>query len=117
VFLNSAAGADILLMSPTSSNVSVIEYRMLGGTLDFYFFAGPSSQAVVEQYSEVVGKPIWTPLWAFGLHLCRWGWTGVDEVKSVAAKMRQANIPLEGSSFSLFQMLTWSLITHHSHVE
>jgi alpha-glucosidase len=96
VFLNSAAGADILLLTPSSSKVSIIEYRMLGGTLDFYFFSGPSSQRVVEQYSEVSGKPAMNPLWAFGFHLSRWGYKNINEVKNVVAKMKAANIPLDG---------------------
>jgi alpha-glucosidase len=96
VFLNSAAGADIMLLTPSSSNISLIEYRMIGGTFDFYFFSGTSSQAVVEQYSEVVGKPNWNPLWSFGFHLCRWGWTNVSEVQTVVDRMKEANIPLEG---------------------
>lgn len=68
---NSAAGADIILATPPSSGKSLIQYRMLGGTLDFYFFSGPDPKSVIEQYGEVVGKPTWQPLWAFGFHLCR----------------------------------------------
>jgi alpha-glucosidase (family GH31 glycosyl hydrolase) len=116
VFISSAAGADILLLTPPSSNVSVIEYRLLGGTLDLYFFAGPTSQAVVEQYSAVVGTPTWAPLWAFGFHLCRWGWANVSEVQSVVARMKEANIPLE-SEFLVKLFTTHHLTTTHSDVE
>jgi alpha-glucosidase (family GH31 glycosyl hydrolase) len=96
VFLNSAAGADILLLSPPGTGKSLIEYRLLGGTLDLYFFSGPSPQEVVEQYSQVVGQPTWMPLWAFGSQLCRWGYKTVNETWDVVKRMREANIPLEG---------------------
>lgn len=67
----SAAGADILLLTPPGSPVSLVEYRMLGGVMDFYFFSGPTPQSVVEQYGALVGLPTWQPAWGFGFHLCR----------------------------------------------
>lgn len=45
---------------------------MLGGTLDLYFLSGPDPKSVIEQYSDVVGKPAWQPMWGFGFHLCRY---------------------------------------------
>jgi alpha-glucosidase len=95
VFLSSAAGADILLLSPAGAASSLVEYRMLGGTLDLYFFSGPTSQSVVEQYSSVAGTPTWQPLWGFGFHLCRWGYASVNETRQAVQSMRAANIPLE----------------------
>lgn len=92
----SAAGSDILLVTPPSSNVSLVEYRQLGGTLDFYFFSGPSPQKVIEQYGELIGLPTWQPAWGFGFHLCRWGYMDVNETKEQVQKMREADIPLEG---------------------
>ncbi|EIN04541.1 hypothetical protein PUNSTDRAFT_47500 [Punctularia strigosozonata HHB-11173 SS5] len=95
VFLASAAGSDVLLATPPGSPVSLIEYRLLGGTLDFYFLSGPDPLSVAEQYSEIVGTPTWQPYWAFGFHLCRWGYASVNETKEQVAAMRAAGIPLE----------------------
>ncbi|THG93044.1 hypothetical protein EW026_g8076 [Hermanssonia centrifuga] len=95
VFLFSSAASDILLLTPPSSNVSLIEYRMVGGTLDFYFFSGPTPQKVIEQYGELVGLPAWQPAWAFGFHLCRWGEKTINGTIRHVEKMREANIPLE----------------------
>ncbi len=95
----SSAASDILLLTPPSSNVSLIEYRMVGGTLDFYFFSGPMPQKVIEQYGELVGLPAWQPAWAFGFHLCRWGEKTINGTIRHVEKMREANIPLEGLSF------------------
>ncbi|KAI0354750.1 hypothetical protein OH77DRAFT_1548060 [Trametes cingulata] len=91
----SAAGSDIMLLTPPSSPVSLIEYRAIGGTLDFYFFSGPSPQKVIEQYGDLIGLPTWQPYWAFGFHLCRWGYKTVNETNAQVEAMRAAGIPLE----------------------
>ncbi|KAJ3503798.1 hypothetical protein NLJ89_g8272 [Agrocybe chaxingu] len=95
VFLLSAAGGDILLLTPPSSNVSLVEYRMIGGVLDFYFFSGPTPNEVIEQYGALIGLPTWQPAWGFGFHLCRWGYKDLDETREQVTRMREANIPLE----------------------
>ncbi|KAL0959205.1 hypothetical protein HGRIS_014485 [Hohenbuehelia grisea] len=95
VFLLSAAGADILLLTPPNSPVSLVEYRMIGGVLDFYFFSGPNPQTVIEQYGELVGLPTWQPVWGFGFQLCRWGYVDINDTKAQVQSMREANIPLE----------------------
>ncbi|KIN99947.1 glycoside hydrolase family 31 protein [Pisolithus tinctorius Marx 270] len=93
--LLSASGSDILLQTPPGSPVSLIQYRMLGGTFDFYFFSGPSDVDVIAQYGAVSGYPFMPPAWGFGFHLCRWGYHDVnDDIANVEA-MREAGIPLE----------------------
>ncbi|EGN94287.1 glycoside hydrolase family 31 protein [Serpula lacrymans var. lacrymans S7.3] len=96
VMLFSSSGADILLSTPQSEkNVSLIEYRLVGGVLDFYFFAGPSPTEVIAQYSAVTGLANWQPAWGFGFHLCRWGYHNISITRDQVLRMREANIPLE----------------------
>lgn len=95
VFLSSAAGSDIILATPPSSNQSLIQFRLIGGTLDLYFLSGPDPKSVVEQYGQVVGLPARLPNWGFGLHLCRWGYTSLSETRQQVDAMRAADIPLE----------------------
>ncbi|KAG9311239.1 glycoside hydrolase family 31 protein [Chiua virens] len=95
VLLLSSAGSDIFLQTPSNSKVSLIEYRMIGGILDFYFFSGPSDTEVIAQYGETIGYPMWQPAWGFGFHLCRWGYANISEDIANIAAMRATNIPLE----------------------
>ncbi|KAJ7441544.1 glycoside hydrolase family 31 protein [Mycena latifolia] len=87
--------ADILLLTPPSSLTSLIQYRLIGGIISLYFLSGPTPVSVIEQYSSIVGKPTWQPYWGFGFHLCRFGYTSINDTKGVVQRMRDADIPLE----------------------
>lgn len=54
VYIASSNGMDIFI-SKTDKGQQYLEYNLIGGVLDFYFFAGPSPLDVGRQYAEVVG--------------------------------------------------------------
>ena len=68
-------------------------FRTIGGVLDFYIFTGPTPENVVQQYTELVGRPFMPPYWALGFHLCRWGYGGTSGLKQVINRMRNARMP------------------------
>lgn len=48
---------DVILKS------EAITYKVIGGILDFYFFAGPTPAQVVQQYHAVIGHPFMPAYW------------------------------------------------------
>ncbi|KAL1746491.1 glycoside hydrolase family 31 protein [Schizophyllum fasciatum] len=94
VLLLNSDGMDIKL---NDTDGTTLEYNVVGGVLDFYFFAGSETDptAVARQYAEVVGTPAEMPYWSYGLHQCRYGYQNFVDVANVIEGYANAGIPLE----------------------
>ncbi|RLV82384.1 hypothetical protein DV515_00016705, partial [Chloebia gouldiae] len=70
-----------------------LTYRTIGGILDFYMVLGPTPELVVQEYTQLIGRPFMPPYWSLGFQLCRYGYGNDLEVAKVVEEMKAAQIP------------------------
>ncbi|KAK4551864.1 hypothetical protein LTR86_010860 [Recurvomyces mirabilis] len=90
VYQRSAHGMEALML-PTN-----ITWRALGGSIDLYFFDGPTQAEVTKQYQlGAIGLPAMQQYFTFGFHQCRWGYKNWTQLEEVVNNYRAFDIPLE----------------------
>ncbi|XP_057311826.1 sucrase-isomaltase, intestinal-like [Hydractinia symbiolongicarpus] len=95
---NDGSAHGVMLLNSNAMDVTLqptpaITFRTIGGVLDFYFFFGPTPENVVQQYTELIGRPVMPSYWSLGFQLCRYGYNSLDEVKKTVARMSKYDIP------------------------
>ncbi|KAI0160430.1 family 31 glycosyl hydrolase [Xylariaceae sp. FL1272] len=90
VFQRNAHAQEVVLQE------SSITWRALGGSIDLYFFEGPTQDKVTKAYqTSAIGLPAMQQYWTFGFHQCRWGYQNWTEVQGVIDSFAKNEIPLE----------------------
>lgn len=98
-----AHGVLVLTANPMEVDLGedYLVYRLIGGQVDLYFFAGPTPDDVIEQYTRVVGRPpLYNPRF-LGLHQCRFGYRTLGAWAEVVRGFEEAQLPLEGIWFDI----------------
>lgn len=66
-----------------------------GGEMNYYFIYGNTMTNVGENYLHLTGKPELPPLWSLGFHQCKWSYYPESEVREIAEKFREYQIPCD----------------------
>ncbi|KEF56297.1 alpha-glucosidase [Exophiala aquamarina CBS 119918] len=89
LYFRNSHGMEVLLRADN------VTWRTLGGSIDLYFFSGPTQPNVTQQYLEVIGLPALQSYWGFGFHQCRWGYQNWSVTEEVVNNYKKFGIPLE----------------------
>uniref|UniRef100_A0A8C9TBY6 Maltase n=1 Tax=Scleropages formosus TaxID=113540 RepID=A0A8C9TBY6_SCLFO len=90
----------VLLLNSNAMDVTLqptpaLTYRTVGGILDFFIVMGPTPEQVVQEYTELVGRPVLPAYWSLGFQLCRYGYQNTMEIENLYNEMRNAGIPYD----------------------
>ncbi|XP_012576239.1 PREDICTED: maltase-glucoamylase, intestinal [Condylura cristata] len=82
-------------MEVTLQPAPAITYRIIGGIFDFYVFLGDTPEQVVQEYLELIGRPVLPSYWSLGFHLSRYDYKSLDNMKQVVERNRRAQLPYD----------------------
>jgi len=89
-----------------SENVSRVQFSVPGEYLEYYIIGGASLKEVLQNYTQLTGRPPLPPAWSFGLWLTTSFTTSYDEatVNSFIDGMAKRQLPLRVFHFDCFWM-------------
>ena len=73
---------------------SVIKVTPETENLDVYIITGKDEKDIVKQFRKIIGKSYIPPEWAFGFGQSRWGYKTEEDIREVARRYKEKNIPL-----------------------
>lgn len=74
------------------------------GEMIYYFMYGPSLKQIITRYTQLTGKAIMPPAWAFGFAQCRGLLTNETLTREIALGYRNRNIPCD----IIYQDIGWT---------
>lgn len=103
VFVNTPGKASFEI---GSEKVSKVQFSVPGEMMEYYVIGGGNLKQVLENYTDLTGKPSMPPAWSFGLWLSTSFLTDYDEktVTSFVDGMAEHDIPLEVFHFDCLWM-------------
>lgn len=82
-----------------------------GGTLNYYFLAGPDAKSVIKQLARLTGKAPLPPKWSLGYHQSRYSYETDKEVRELADTFRRKGIPLDAIYLDIHYMEGYRVFT------
>uniref|UniRef100_A0A3Q2Y893 P-type domain-containing protein n=1 Tax=Hippocampus comes TaxID=109280 RepID=A0A3Q2Y893_HIPCM len=84
-----------LFSEVTLQPAPAVTYRTIGGILDFYILFGDTPEQVVQEFLELIGRPVIPPYWSLGFQLSRWDYGSLSEVKKTVERNRAVDLPYD----------------------
>ena len=66
-----------------------------GGPIDYYIFNGPSFKKIIDQYTQLTGRPSMLPLWAFGFWQSRCFYESFSDIEKSSDRLQADGVPLD----------------------
>ena len=97
LFLDNSAQSYFNLGASDYSNMfGKYYFGALYGDLDYYFLYGADVPSVIEQYTNLTGRPTLPPRYVFGFHQGCYGYYDENILLGIAATYRAQEIPIDG---------------------
>ncbi len=77
-------------------------YEADGGVLNYYIFFGENLAQLVDQYTQLTGRPELPPLWTFGFLQSKFGYRTRTEVEQIVTTFRTKQIPCDAMIIDLY---------------
>ncbi|HOO55858.1 MAG TPA: glycoside hydrolase family 31 protein [bacterium] len=95
-----------------STSKKTYSFGAEGGSMNYYFIAGPAVRDVVERYTELTGRMNMPPAWSLGHHQSRWSYKTEKKVRTIAKRFREKSIPCDVIHLDIhymdgYRMFTW----------
>ena len=95
LFFKNVNAMEISIKRDSSQSLGSITYRTIGGILEFYGMVEETPEKVIQSYTEMIGRPVLQPYWALGFQLCRYGYTGLEDVATQFQENVNVNLPFD----------------------
>ena len=66
-----------------------------GGSFVYYLFAGDNFGEILNEYTDLTGKPSLPPLWALGYIQCKCSYWCWDEIDEIIDTLKEKRVPLD----------------------
>lgn len=83
------------------------------GNLDYYFLGGETLAEIITNYTWLTGTTPLPQRWTLGYHQSRWGYICAEDIREVAEKYRELQIPcdvihLDIDYMEAYKVFTWN---------
>jgi alpha-glucosidase len=92
-------------------NPTYYYFHSEGGDLIYFFIYGPTPKEVIYEYTKLVGRSYFPPLWALGYQQSRWSYKTERELERIAKEFRKRSIPCDVLYLDIDYMKDYKVFT------